>query len=149
MSNLLQVFHLFNWGANYEKLVKATVLWKLHIRSLVGFSETRFANSRRQVYINIHHEFPAIISCLEEQILDGVKRNSDARAREKAHKARELKGKILNVYFLFLLSGLADLYGQFGVVVNIAQMVHLLPHERYELFVEAGDLFEKNEGMPQ
>ena len=44
-----QLFHLFNWGANYENLVKETALWKLHLRNLVGFSETRFANSRRQV----------------------------------------------------------------------------------------------------
>ena len=66
------VFNTFNWGANYEKLVKATVLWKLHLRNLVGFSETRFANSRRQVYVNIHHEFPAIMTCLEQQIIDGI-----------------------------------------------------------------------------
>lgn len=64
-----QVFHLFNWGSNYEKLVAATALWKLHLKSLVGFSETKFANSRRQVYINLHHEFPAIITRLGEQIM--------------------------------------------------------------------------------
>ena len=67
-----QLFHLFNWGANYEKLVQATALWKLHLRNLVRFSETRFANSRRQVYVNILHEFPAIVSCLEEQITNGL-----------------------------------------------------------------------------
>ncbi|CAL4121155.1 unnamed protein product, partial [Meganyctiphanes norvegica] len=125
-----------------EKLVAATALWKLHLKSLVGFSETRFANSRRQVYINIQHEFPAIMTCLEDQILDALKNREgitapNAKVREKGDKARELKGKILNVHFLLNLSGLADAYGQFGAVVNVAQMVHLLPHERYELFMKA------------
>ena len=67
-----------------------------------------------QAYKNLHLEFPAIINCLEEQIL--VRSNWDARVREKADKARQL-------------SGLEDLY---GVVANIAQMVRLLPHETYE-----------------
>ncbi len=129
-----QVFTLFNWGANYEELVAATALWKLHLRSLVGFSETRFANSRRQVYVNIHLEFPAIPTGLEEQIIDGVRNRSgaepaSARVKEKADKAKELKGKILNTRFLLTLSGLADAYGQFGLIVNIAQMVHPLSHE--------------------
>ena len=136
-----QLFHVFNCGANYEKLVQATALWKLHLRNLVGFSETRFANSRRQVYVNILHEFPAIVSCLAEQITNGVIPTSDARSREKAAKARELKGKILNVHFLLVLSGLADIYSQFGVVVNITQLVYLLPHERFDHFMKAVDLF--------
>jgi hypothetical protein len=53
-----------------------------------------------------------IISCLDEQIVGGIT-NTDGRAREKADKAREIKGKILNVHFLLLLSGLADLYGSY------------------------------------
>jgi hypothetical protein len=44
-----QLFRMFNWGQNHEKLVEASVLWKLHLKELVKFSETRFANSRRQV----------------------------------------------------------------------------------------------------
>ena len=134
-----QLFKLFNWGANYEKLVAATTLWKLHLVSLVGFSETRFANSRRKVYTNIHHEFPAIMTCLETDIIKAIT-NPDSRAREKGDKAKELKGKILNVHFLLNLSGLADVYEQFGAIVNIAQMVHLLPHERYELYMDAVDM---------
>ena len=41
-----------------------------------------------------------------------------------------------------MLSGLADVYSQFGVVVNISQLVHLLPHERYERFMKAVDHFQ-------
>ena len=54
------------------------------------------------MYVNILHEFPAIVSCLEEQITNGVIPMSDARSREKAVKARELKGKILNAHFLLV-----------------------------------------------
>ena len=61
--------------------------------------------------------------------------------REKKAKARELKGKILNVHFLLVLSGLADIYSQFGAVVNITQLVYLLPHERFDHFMKAVDLF--------
>ena len=60
-----QIFTTFIWDANYEKLVDASTLWKLHLMSLVGFSETQFGNSRKHVYINIHHAFPAIMTCLE------------------------------------------------------------------------------------
>ena len=134
-----QLFKLFNWGANYEKLVAATTLWKLHLVSLVGFSETRFANSRRKVYTNIHHEFSAIMTCLETDIINAIA-NPDSRAREKGYKAKELKGKILNVHILLNLSGLEDVYEQFGAIVNIAQMVHLLPHKRYELYMDAVDM---------
>lgn len=56
------------------------------------------------MYTNIHHEFPAIITCLETYI--NTIANADSRAREK-DKAKELKGKILNVHFLLNLSGLA------------------------------------------
>ena len=133
---------MFNWGSNYEKLVEATALWKLHLTSLVGFSDTSFANSWMQVYINIHNEFPAIITCLEDQIMDAVK-DSGAKTREKGDQAREIKGKILNVHFLLNLSGLADAYGQFGGVINVGQMVHLLPHERYEMYMNAIGKLEK------
>lgn len=57
-----QVFAKFNWGANYEKFGAATALGKLQMRSLVGFSETKFANNRRQVNVNIYHEFPALLT---------------------------------------------------------------------------------------
>ena len=74
--------------------------------------------------------------------MDAVK-NSGAKTREKGDQARELKGKILNVHFLLNLSGLADAYGQFGAVINVAQMVHLLPHERYEMYMNAVGKLEK------
>lgn len=54
--------------------------------------------------------------------------------REKGDKAKELLGKIFNEDFILLLSGTADIYEIFGVAVQDAQSVHLLPHERLDLF---------------
>ena len=138
MDNCSQIFNTFNWGANYEKFREATITWKLSLANLVNFSDTRFANSKRKVFKNIHSQFGPIIACLEEQIEAGRQNRSGLEAantqvRNKADKAKELHGKILSLEFLLTLSGLADIYEQFGVVVQISQMVHLLPHERLDL----------------
>ena len=105
------LFTLFNWGANYEKFREASSLWKLSIKNLVTFSATRFANSRRKVYINIHHSFAPIITCLEEAIMEeqrlNLKKETSENAnkiKEKAAKCREVKGKIMNVRFQLTLS---------------------------------------------
>ena len=66
----------------------------------------------------------------------------DQHAREKADKAFQLRGQILNVSFLLTLSGLGDIYQQYGKIVNVAQMVRLLPHERYDLFMKAVNEYE-------
>ena len=137
-----QIFSTFNWGANYEKFREATALWRLTLNNLVNFSDTRFANSKRKVFLNIHHQFAPIITCLDDEIDAGVRNMSgleasDYKVREKADKAKELKGRIMNVLFLFTLSGLVDIYEQFGVIVQVTQMVHLLPHERLDMYNEA------------
>ena len=137
-----QIFSTFNWGANYEKFREATALFKLTLSNLVNFSDTRFANSKRKVFKNIHYQFAAIISCLDDQVKAGVQNRSgceasDTRVREKADKAMELKGKILNLSFLLNLSGLVDIYEQFGVIVQVTQMVTLLPHERLDMYTKA------------
>ena len=128
----------FNWDANYEKFRESAASWRLSVSNLVNFSETRFANSKRKVFKNIHHQFAPIITCLEEQIEAGRQNRSGLEApnthvRNKADKAIELHGKILRLDFLLTLSGLADIYDQFGVIVQVTQMVHLLPHERLDM----------------
>ena len=138
-----QLFRLFNWGQNHEKLVEASVLWKLHLKDLVKFSETRFANSRRQVYINVHHDLQALITCLEDKVALSYQNPSDGKLREKANEAKQLLGKLLNVHFLLTLAGCTDVYGQYGKIVNVAQIVNLLPHERLELFMKEVNFLEK------
>ena len=81
------------------------------------------------------------MTCLEQQIHE--EEFESARAREKGDKTKQLKGKILNVRFLLTLSGLADIYEQFGIIVNISQMIHLLPHERLEKCMDAFAVFQK------
>ena len=106
------------------KLREAALMSGIRPRNLVNFSETRFANSKRRVYQVLLELFPAIMACLEHYILDGQRNRSGLEAsnrdiREKADTARELKGKIMNAEFLLLLSGLCDIYEQFGRVVQV------------------------------
>ena len=72
---------------------------------------------------------------------------SNARIREKGVEARTLKGKILNVDFLLLLSGLVDVYEQFGIIVQYTKKVHVLLHERYDLFTKGIGQMKKNDSM--
>ena len=123
--------------------MEASVLWKLHLKELVKFSETRFANSRRQVYINLHHDLPAIVTCLEEKILLSCQNPADGKLKEKANEAKQCLGKLLNVRFLLTLAGCADVYGQYGKIVNVAQMVNVLPHERFDLFTKEVSVLDK------
>ena len=148
-----QIFTTFNWGADYEKFREATAVWRLTQRNLVNFSDTRFANSKRKVFKNIHYQFAPIVSCLEEQIIAGVRNRSgqepsDSKVRDKADLARELKGKVLNLNFLLTLSGLVDIYDQFGAIVQVTQMVTLLPHERLDLYTKAVSRLD-NMGLAQ
>ena len=58
---------------------------------------------------------------------------ANTQVRNKADKTAELHGEILSLDFLLTLSGLADVYKQFGVIVQ----VHLLPYARLEMFNKA------------
>ena len=62
---------------------------------------------------------------------------ANTKLREKGDKAKELIGKIFNVDFLLTLSGLTDIYEKFGAIVQVTQMVHLLPHERLDAYNKA------------
>ena len=96
---------MLNWGQNCEKLV-----WKLHLKDLVNFSEIRFANIRRQVYINNHHDLKAIVTCLEYKIKQSDQLPWNGKLSEKARVAKQILGKLLNLQFLLRLAGYADVY---------------------------------------
>ena len=118
------MYGTFSWGASHVKLREAAINLGIKPRNLVNFSETRFANSKRLVYQIILDQFPAIMACLQHYIMEGERNRRGLEAfnrdiREKADKAMELKGKILNAEFLLLLSGLSDIYEQFGAVVQV------------------------------
>ena len=106
------------------KLREAALKAGIRPRNLVNFSETRFANSKRRVYQVILDMFPAIVACLDHYILEGERNRTRLEAsnrdiRDKADKAKELKGKVMNAEFLLLLAGLCDIYEQFGRVVQV------------------------------
>ena len=71
-----QLYLTFNWGASHVKLREAAVGSGIRPRNLVNFSETRFANSKRRVYQIILDQFPAIMACLEQYILEGERNRS-------------------------------------------------------------------------
>ena len=52
----------------------------------------------------------------------------------------------MNKEFLLTLSGLMDIYEKFGAIVQVTQEVHLLPHERLDLYAKS---MEKLSNMAQ
>ena len=122
--------------------MEASAVWKLHLKALVKFSDTRFANSRRLVYRNIHHDMQAITSCLEEKKIEAAQDPTNAAKRKGSDEAKQLLGKVLNARFLLTLSGCADIYSQYGVIVNVVQQVSLLPHQRYDKFLKEVEILK-------
>ena len=59
----------------------------------------------------------------------------DGKLTKTAREAKQLLGKLVNVHFVLRLSGCSDICGQYGKIVNVAQIVNLLPHERYDKFM--------------
>lgn len=66
-------------------------------------------------------------------------RNPTTSTVEKADRAAQIMAKLHNAKFMLSLAGVADIYGQYGTIVNIIQKVNLLPHERMDKFFAAVD----------
>ena len=86
------------------------------LASLPKFSKTRFANSIRNVTINIRKDFQAIVECLKE--LAKGKESCIEKIREKGQDADRILKKICNKKFVLQLSGISDIYDVFGKIVN-------------------------------
>lgn len=128
----VSVYKLFNGGQNYEKLVDECTKFKQRLTNLAKTCETRFANSKRLVFINLIKDLGSVISCLQNVQMEAIA--GDAKKRQKGSDAAALSSSILNVKFLLCLTGLANIYSQYGILVNKVQEVNLLPHERLEEF---------------
>ena len=63
--------------------MEASVLWKMHLKDLVNFSETRFADSRRQVYVNLHHDLQPVVTCAEDKVKISDENPSKGKLTEK------------------------------------------------------------------
>jgi hypothetical protein len=87
------------------------------------------------VYVQFVKNFPALIGTLEENHLN--LRDGTAREKEKSKDCGQLRNKIMNSKFaLLMLCGVCDIYNLFSKIVNILQKVNMLPHVKYDVFVE-------------
>lgn len=126
------IYSKFNWGKNYELLVETCKEMDMKMKALANFHTVRFANSVRLVFVNIREDFQAIVSCLRD--IHRHSCNGHAQDREKAADASRILNIIVNKKFCLFLSGIADIYDVFGILVNICQKVDILPYERYDEF---------------
>ena len=126
-----EIYLKFNWGKNHELLLDVCKSLEMTLASLTKFSKTRFANSIRNVAINIRKDYQIIVECLKKIITEN-KDSPIAKMREKASDAEQILKKIKNKAFVLRLSGICDVYHIFGKVVNTCQIVDILPHKRYD-----------------
>ena len=125
------IYNKFNWGKNYELMVETCDEIEKNMAQLANFQTTRFANSIRFVVINVRADYETLLRCLVK-IQDNLKNSGDSKDQEKFRDARRLHDLIKNKKFCMNLSGLTDVYDEFGSFVNVIQKVNVLPHERYD-----------------
>ena len=129
------LFSMFNWGKTHENLRSMALEMEEKFINLTRFSDTRFANSKRRVYQNVLKMFNCISSQLEAYIYADFQNRTQPEARmqdvrDKGEAATNMKGRLVNMKTLLELSGLADVYEEFGKMINCSQMYRLLPHDR-------------------
>ena len=56
----------FNWGKNFEHLIEVCEELDMRMASLTTFSKPRFANSIKNVTINVWQDYKAINKCLND-----------------------------------------------------------------------------------
>ena len=139
-----QIYHEYQWGNQYEHLKKSAEELDIAMRNLQNFSDTRFANSKRNVFLNIFLMIKPILSALEDDVMrETVNRSgleaSDPQIRKRGLKARQLRGSIFDKQTLLLLAGTVDIYLKFGSIVNVVQEFKLFPHHRYDKFLSTLD----------
>jgi hypothetical protein len=122
-------WHFFSVGEELEK--NEDFDFKMYRPA--AFSETKFANSASLVYTKFRELFPALVITLEEVKQDVY--NGNSAEKVKAEKADEVQSGIMNYLFCLSLSALVDTYRVYGSISNILQIINILPHERYEMFI--------------
>ena len=120
----------FNWGAAYERYIDAGDEIQEHVTPLTRTCETRFANSKRFVFVKVLENLATIVKCLQDIQLEN--RDGSSRDRQKACEAASLEGRLLNGKTLLELACLSDIYNIYGELINVCQTVNILPHERLE-----------------
>ena len=115
-----KLYSKFNWGKNYELLLDVCKELEINMKQLTTFSTTRFANSIKNVTINVRQDFPAVVKCLHD-IKNNFGNSQNEADRKKAMDAETLISAIENKQFALLLSGISGdfHYFQDSVVLNL------------------------------
>ena len=100
--------------------------------TLTTFSATRFANSIKNVTINVRLDYQAINQCLKT-IIENLSKKTSEEDRKKLQDAVLLLKASENKQFCLQLSGISDIYEVYGHMANACQIVNLLPFERFDL----------------
>ena len=103
------------------------------------YSETKFANYVRLVYCSFREDYPGIVRTFSE-VVEKL-RGGTSQDKVKAKDISRIQNEVFNLKFMVQLSGSCDVYNRFGMIVNLLQIVNMLPHTKYDKFVEiASDL---------
>ena len=112
VSSLLAVcqdlYNRFNWGLNYEQFVDAGQDLGEDITNLAKTCETRFANSKHHVFLNVLKNLRTIVKCLQNTQEEC--RDEGSRERQKASEAASMEGRLMNATTLLQLSAVADVH---------------------------------------
>ena len=66
----------------------------MHLKHLVNFSETRFANSSRQVYIDLHYDLQPVVVCLEDKVKISDENPSNGKLTRESERSEATASKI-------------------------------------------------------
>ena len=82
-----EIFSTFNWGKNYQNLLQICEDLNVQMKKLTNFQMTRFANSVRFVFINLHIDYSAVRLAL----VNVIAREENSSAVKDKSKAEEVK----------------------------------------------------------
>ena len=134
-----QAFKVVNYGKEFQhffEVVQALIELEYDVKFKFPrfYSETKFANYVRLVYMNFRETFPGLVRTFEES--QARLNKGDSENRKKAKTISDIQGKIMSLKVNLHLSGSCDVYERFGHEINILQTVNMLPHTKYDNFVE-------------
>ena len=89
----MEIFSTFNWGKNYENFLQICEDLYVQIKRLTNFQMTRFANSVRFVFINLHIDYSAVQLALVN-VIANKENSSVVKDRSKVEEAKCLLRKI-------------------------------------------------------
>ena len=132
-------FKCVNYGKLFEHFFEVcqeltNLGYDIHFKFPRFYSETKFANYVRLVYCSFREDYPGMVRTFSEVVEKLQAGTSQDKA--KAKDISSIQNKMFNLKFVIELSGSCDIYNMFGMIVNLLQTVNILPHIKYDKFVE-------------